>query len=732
MKQVVNSAYKELFNNDKRYIILLGGRGAGRSTVASQFVVSKLLAPEYFRCAIMRLVLGDIRNSVYREIADRLEEAEIRDLVDVNETMMTIKYGQNFVNAQGFKKSSGEQKAKLKSLANYTCVVIEEADEIAEEDFIQLDDSLRTIKEDIKIIFLLNPPPKNHWIIKRWFDLIATEESNFYQPVLKESEQHNTLFINTTYKDNIQNIDNATVERYEKYLDINRAHYFNMIKGYIPETLVGKIYSGWNVIDKVPHEARLIGYGLDFGYSCLGGDTLIKTKNGDKKIKDIKKGEYVFTRDGYKEITFSGKTGRREVYELDFGYKKNIIVTGDHKIFTTDGWKKVTELKTNEKICQLKQLYLKAKNTIDTQKENTQNISIIKLGIKKRELIKFFIEKFGKINLARFPKNIIYTIKMATLSIIKSIILCVYHLASIVKYMHQILKNIQVQDLDIQKKTGKKEEKKVYKQQLKESKIASNAIKKLYQQMCTKSSVLQFVEREIIQEIVKKNILVNGARKNLLEQHTIKEIPVLKSVPIKIQLLKGKRDVYDLTVKDSHEFFANGLLVHNCDPTALAACYFYNGGYIFEEKLYQTEISAEQLAIFIKTLPYAPIVADSASPAMIEELRLKGIRVVPVEKGPGSIVYGINAVRNLKISYTRSSINLEKEYNEYAWKINKSTGESMGTHDDKCPNDILDAIRYCAVTFIVNHNPYEEIREEIKLQRDRMSLLRDTTSEYGL
>lgn len=267
MIQTVNSVYKELFTSNKRYKILMGGRGAGRSTVASQYANSKLVSDEYFRCAIMRYILGDIRNSIYREITDRANENGVIDKLSINDSTMTISYGKNTINAVGFKKSSGEQKAKLKSLANYNCVIIEEADEISEEDFIQLDDSLRTVKGDLTIILLLNAPPKNHWIIKRWFNLNNVSYVNdFYLPSLKEEIQ-DTLFIRTSYEDNLANMDTGTIERYNNYAKTNVAHYYNMIKGYVPETVKGKIYSNWQEIETIPHEARLVRRGLDFGYS---------------------------------------------------------------------------------------------------------------------------------------------------------------------------------------------------------------------------------------------------------------------------------------------------------------------------------------------------------------------------------------------------------------------------------------------------------------------------------
>ncbi len=266
LKQIVNKSFGELFTTKCHYAILMGGRGAGRSTVASQFANAKLVSPDYFRCAIMRLVLGDIRNSIYREITDRAEENGILGSLHVSDNQMVIQYGANTINAVGFKKSSGQQKAKLKSLANYNVIIIEEADEIEEADFMQLDDSLRTLKGEILIILLLNPPAKDHWIIQRWFDLLPSGIKDFYIPQLKP-EITDTLFIHTNWENNRENIRADVAERYESYRESKPAHYYNMVKGYVPETVKGKIFSGWQQVDDVPFEARLERYGLDFGYS---------------------------------------------------------------------------------------------------------------------------------------------------------------------------------------------------------------------------------------------------------------------------------------------------------------------------------------------------------------------------------------------------------------------------------------------------------------------------------
>lgn len=264
MIQQVNEIYRPLFTQKPRYFILMGGRGAGRSTVASQFANAKLIAPEYFRCAIMRYILGDIRNSIFREITDRAEENGIDDKLKISD--MNIQYGLNSINAVGFKKSSGDQKSKLKSLASYNCVIIEEADEVPEADFMQLDDSLRTVKGDITIILLLNPPAKDHWILKRWFNLEDSEKPGFYIPKLKP-EIKDTIAIRADYHSNEKNIADASIEQYENYRISKPNHYYHMIKGYVPETVQGLIYPNMKIIDELPSEARLRRRGLDYGYT---------------------------------------------------------------------------------------------------------------------------------------------------------------------------------------------------------------------------------------------------------------------------------------------------------------------------------------------------------------------------------------------------------------------------------------------------------------------------------
>jgi phage terminase large subunit len=249
-----------------RYIIIMGGRGNGRSGTASRFAVSKLLGVEYMRGAIMRATREDIRASCWGEIMDRLREQDIVEQFHITENDMFIERGQNSLRAHGFRASSGSLTARLKSLAGYNFVWIEEAEEIGENEFRTLDDTLRTVKGKITIVLTLNTPAKSHWIIKKWFDLSPhLEAQGFYIPKIKE-EVKDAIYIGGTYRENLPNLDESTVWRYQNYKNTNPNYYWQVIEGLSPDEVRGKIYTGWQMIDSIPQEARLVKLGEDFGW----------------------------------------------------------------------------------------------------------------------------------------------------------------------------------------------------------------------------------------------------------------------------------------------------------------------------------------------------------------------------------------------------------------------------------------------------------------------------------
>lgn len=274
--------YEPLFSTQARYIDLWGGRGRGGSFTATQYFLHLITQPEYFRGYFMREIAGDVRESLWRDFKDRIEEAELTEQFDLNESTMTAVFRPtgNTVLSRGFKKSSGNRTAKLKSLAGATHVIIEEAEEIAEEDFRQLDDTLRTKKsENIQIIRIFNPPSKNHWIWRRWYNLQPAPKEGYYQAIPKQDPQ--LLSIHSTYLDNLQNIHKSSLETWSGYEKTDPEYYYTIIQGLISEGVRGRIYKHFQAVKEMPNEYPKF-YGLDWGWN--DPVALVECENHNKKI----------------------------------------------------------------------------------------------------------------------------------------------------------------------------------------------------------------------------------------------------------------------------------------------------------------------------------------------------------------------------------------------------------------------------------------------------------------
>ena len=119
------------------------------------------------------------------------------------------------------------------------------------------------------------------------------------------------------------------------------------------------------------------------------------------------------------------------------------------------------------------------------------------------------------------------------------------------------------------------------------------------------------------------------------------------------------------------------------DPSAIVDIYKYNGGFIFDERLYQKGMSNQQLAEFLKNIdnPEALIFADSSEPKSIDEIALYGAPIIPAQKGQGSVNQGIQYVQDQRISVTKRSLHLIKEYRNYLWEVDKQ-GKVLNKPED--------------------------------------------------
>lgn len=104
------------------------------------------------------------------------------------------------------------------------------------------------------------------------------------------------------------------------------------------------------------------------------------------------------------------------------------------------------------------------------------------------------------------------------------------------------------------------------------------------------------------------------------------------------------------------------------------------------------------------------IVADSAEPKSIAEIRAHGIWVDPAEKGKDSIVNSIDILKRYKIHVTSRSGALIRELNGYKWKEDRLTGARLAEPADRQQDHAIDALRYVALNKLSNRNASYAIR----------------------
>ena len=128
------------------------------------------------------------------------------------------------------------------------------------------------------------------------------------------------------------------------------------------------------------------------------------------------------------------------------------------------------------------------------------------------------------------------------------------------------------------------------------------------------------------------------------------------------------------------------------DPTAIVDIYYYNGGYILDEVAYQKGLSNKQIADILQDSSNVLSIADSAEPKSIDEIRSYGINIKGAQKGKDSVNYGIQLVQDQRISVTKRSTNIIREYRNYLWETDKD-GKILNVPEHQFSHS-MDAIRY--------------------------------------
>jgi len=134
------------------------------------------------------------------------------------------------------------------------------------------------------------------------------------------------------------------------------------------------------------------------------------------------------------------------------------------------------------------------------------------------------------------------------------------------------------------------------------------------------------------------------------------------------------------------------------DETGCLMVYKQNGELWIQELLYETGLTNTDISKKLSATCLSKsvsIIADSAEPKSIEELKRMGWQVTGAKKGADSVKNSIDILRRYKINVTRNSVNLRKELERYKWKTDQS-GKTINQPVDSF-NHLIDPLRYVAL-----------------------------------
>ena len=221
-KKVFNEAYLHLMDNKKRFKVVYGGSGSGKSVFIAQMLLYKMLSVRGCNILAVRAVDNTLRFSVFTLFKRMISEWGLSEHFKIRDTDMKIQclLNNNELMCKGMNDSENIKSITF-TTGNLTDVWIEEASEIDIEDFRQLNLRLRGKDGvDKQIIVSFNPTSDQLWLKKTFFD----------------TERDDVVICKTTYKDN-------------KFIDEEYAKQLEQLK--VDDIVYWDVYcnGNWGVLD---------------------------------------------------------------------------------------------------------------------------------------------------------------------------------------------------------------------------------------------------------------------------------------------------------------------------------------------------------------------------------------------------------------------------------------------------------------------------------------------------
>ena len=289
LKLILNKKYNPLFSSDARYFIITGGRGSGKSYAATVFL-TLLTMTKGIRILFTRYTMTSAHLSIIPEFLEKIGLLGFDEVFSINKAEVLNTSNQSDILFRGIRTSAGNQTASLKSLQGISTWVLDEAEELIDENiFDTIDLSIREKDIQNRIILILNPVTKEHWIYDRFFESKGVE-GGF------NGVRDNVCYIHSTYLDNKDNLSTSFLERIKSIKHTNFKKYTHKILGGWLDKAEGVVFENWSIGEFNPDDLQT-SCGMDFGFS-IDPDSLTEIAI-DKKHKKIYLKEHIY-RNGLK------------------------------------------------------------------------------------------------------------------------------------------------------------------------------------------------------------------------------------------------------------------------------------------------------------------------------------------------------------------------------------------------------------------------------------------------
>ena len=278
----LNPKYKPLLADPSRYFVVTGGRGSGKSYSVNLMALLLTFEPNQ-NILFTRYTMTSAYTSIIPEFREKIETLGLEEYFNINRADITNKLTGNMIYFKGLKTGSGNQTAALKSLANITTWICDEAEEIPDNQlFTKIDYSIRSKDTQNRVIMVLNPATKEHWIYQRFFQEAGINGG-------ANLRDGNTTYIHTTYLDNIEHLGESFLASMDVMKDRRPNEYEHTILGGWREKAEGVIFTDWRIGQYQSQGVDV--FGADFGFST-DPSTLLSTSI-DKANKRIYVKEYL-------------------------------------------------------------------------------------------------------------------------------------------------------------------------------------------------------------------------------------------------------------------------------------------------------------------------------------------------------------------------------------------------------------------------------------------------------